>query len=130
MELILNFYFTEYLIFRGRLAPRRKYDVASTFSVVALDTAFLFPCDGMTAILVMRDLFSFKVFARAMPNKSYDSTLTAIKSIFKESGEIPRSLECDNAKEYRKLQPYLTKLGCYVRFKYGDLKSSQVSESY
>jgi hypothetical protein len=55
----------------------------------------MFPFEGFDSFLLVCDVFSHKIFAEALPNKSAQSVIAALKKIFQDAGTTPEMLQSD-----------------------------------
>ncbi len=66
---------------------------------------------GQKYVLVLQDVFSRKVFARALANKRPDTVNQAIADILRENGKAPGSIETDAGPEFARLPALSERLG-------------------
>ena len=107
---------------------RRKYDVHFYGQLVQIDIAYMFP-DSDTKehyFLLLIDVYSFKIFAEPLKNKTSDEVLTALKKIFFQFNQQIYEIQADRGKEFlgKELSTYLKKKHCLLRFKRGKNKAS------
>ncbi len=91
--------------------PRQNYNsVRGFFALVQADSMHIFPHNGYTRILILVDVFSAKLFARALKSGTAAETTDALKSIFAEAGTKPSRIETDRGTEFAKeTKAYLKK---------------------
>jgi hypothetical protein len=109
---------------------RRKYsDVYGYMSILAADIAYMNPVpkgdtEKYMYILACQDIFSRRIFAEALTDKSAKSVRSALESVFSKANATPRCLEVDRGTEFRGNITWLKSLNINVKFKGGNNKSS------
>ena len=121
---------TIYLIHQRpkRNFDRRKYNVHFYGQLVQIDLAYMFP-DASTSskyFLLAIDVFSFKIFAEPMKDKTSEETATAMKKIFARFKHLINEIQADRGKEFqsRVFQTLLKEKKTIIHFKQGKNKAS------
>lgn len=81
---------------------------------------------GMTFILVCVDILSRYAYAQPIKNKGAKEVLRAFETIFDRAKQQPKSLRCDNGKEFtnRTVQAYMEQKGVHLYFTKASTKAN------
>ena len=81
------------------------------------DLGQLFPMNGYTYFLLCVDIFSRKIFCRALKSKKASEVEKAFKSIFAEANVIPEKLETDKGSEFHNNRQFFDKNKIFLKVK-------------
>ncbi len=81
--------------------------------------------------LLLIEIFSRKIFCRALPNKSADAVLAAFKDIVERDMQLPyrlegTTLETDRGKEFAKIAEFLKSRNVFHSFSYARNKARYI----
>ena len=111
-----------------RIFLRRKYTVNFYGQLVQIDLAYMFPDSETNAIyfLLAIDVFSFKIFAEALQNKSAEAVLKALNTIFRQFKQPIYEIQADRGKEFlgKPVKNYFQEKKVVFSPKYGKNKAS------
>ena len=107
-----------------RRFPRRKFDVGGYGQLVQTDLAFMFEKGGYKFILVVVDVFSQKIWAEPLMDKSTKTVKVAFEKIFKQVNAPVTELQSDQGTEFTGLKQYFKDKKILFRLKYGKNKAS------
>jgi len=107
---------------------RRSYNVHFYGELVQADIAFMFS-DSETKqkyFLLVIDVFSYKIFTRALKDRSSESVAKALAEIFKEFKEPIYEIQSDQGREFlgKDVRTLLKKEKIFWKFKYGKNKAN------
>jgi len=111
-----------------RYFSRRKYNVHFYGELVQADIAYMFS-DSETNqkyFLLLIDVFSFKIFTRALKDRSSESVAKALLEILKEFKEPIYEIQSDQGREFlgKNVKNLLKKHNIFWKFKYGKNKAN------
>ena len=107
---------------------RRKYNVHSYGELVQLDLAFMFP-DSETSekyFLLAIDIFSFKIFAEPLKDKTSTPVIEALRRILKNFHHTVYKIQADRGREFvnRSFAKFLQENKIFASYKRGKNKAS------
>lgn len=106
---------------------RRFYYVTYYCEVLQMDLASMFEFDNYNYFLLIVDIFSSKIYAQALKDKSSATTAEAVKNLLSKFGATPTTIECDQGKEFLgEVKKLLAKQRVVLKFKYGRNKASVI----
>ena len=104
---------------------RRFYYLTHYCEVLQMDLASMYEYDGYNYFLLVVDIFSSKIYAQALKDKSSYTTALALKKLLAKFGAVPSMIECDQGKEFLgDVKKLLTKEHIVLKFKYGKNKAA------
>jgi Integrase core domain len=109
--------------------PRRSYGTVHGFGQLwESDIAYVFKSDveENNYFLTAVDVFSRRIFARALKTKSAKDVQLAFDAIFKEANIFPSVLQTDRGSEFRGSVGYFRKHNIFWKIKRGSNKGSNV----
>ena len=110
-----------------RKFPRRFYYLTYYGEVFQMDLASMFEFDGFNYFLIVVDIFTSKVYAQALKDKSSATTAVALKTLLAKFHTTPTTIECDQGREFLgDVKKFLMKEHILLKFKYGANKASVV----
>ena len=111
-----------------RIFLRRKYTVNFYGQLVQIDLAYMFPDSETNAIyfLLAIDVFSFKIFAEPLQNKTAEAVLKALNTIFRQFKQPIYEIQADRGKEFlgKPVKNYFQEKKVVFSPKYGKNKAS------
>ena len=107
---------------------RRKYNVHFYGQLVQIDLAFMFPDETTKEryFLLAIDVFSFKIFAEPLKDKSSEAVTNAMKKNFKRFNHQIYEIQADRGKEFiaQTFKYLLKQHKTFIRFKRGKNKAA------
>ena len=107
-----------------RKFPRRKFDVGGYGQLLQTDLAFMFEKNGYKFILVVVDVFSQKIWAVPLKDKSTREVRPAFEKIFEEANTPITEIQSDQGTEFTGLREFFKQKKILFRLKYGKNKAS------
>lgn len=109
---------------------RRFYDVKFYGEVVQMDLAHMFEYENYKYFLLFVDVFSSKVFVRALKDKSSESVKKALMLILNDFKAPITKIESDQGSEFKKeVKNLLKEHNILLKLKYGKNKAA-IAEHY
>ncbi len=104
--------------------PRREMNSHGFCATWQSDVGFMFPINNYIGFLICVDVFSRKIFCRAIKSKSAESIQKAFIKIFRMVNDKPDVLETDQGTEFVGNKNFFEKEKVFLKFKTGANKAS------
>ncbi len=115
-------------ILETRVVPkkfeRRQYEVHGYGTIFQADLGEIGMQEIFFGFLLCVDVFSRRIFCKAIETKKAKEVLSAFATIFKEAGLFPNVLETDRGMEFISNKKYFKEHGIYFRTKIGSHKAA------
>ncbi len=104
--------------------PRRKMIVHGVASLWQADIAIMFPSQDFMYFLLCIDVFSHKIFCKALKTKHAKSIKKAFEAIFRTAALIPDKLETDQGTEFTGNKSFFKEKNIFFKVKTGRHKAA------
>ncbi len=113
-----------------RKFPRRKMTVHGVAHLWQADIAIMYPAQNFMYFLLCIDVFSRKIFCKALRTKHANSIKRAFEGIFRTTGLIPDKLETDQGTEFTGNKTFFKEKKFFLKLKLASTRQHTQKEQF